>query len=257
MASVERTARRTAGLPYQMIQSGPAYSQSLLDLPLFRSYQIAREGVRETLAEENVTREDVVAAVVAQYLLVLRAFSIYDAAQARVALAERLYEQAVSLQKTGIGLKDRRHARASRVAERAPEPDRRGDSNPHRGLHSGRTTPRTNPRHSYVVKRFCGICLGGHAVQRWEASTDRHDDATRTAPPSFLVSNKLRICRRASAGRFLEISLAPTRRTRAERKFGEWKCAETSSEDAPAFSAVSVTEGKVSKARHSVGVRTR
>ena len=74
-----------------MIQSGPAYSQSLLDLPLFRSYQIAREGVRETLAEENVTREDVVAAVVAQYLLVLRAFSIYDAAQARVALAERLY----------------------------------------------------------------------------------------------------------------------------------------------------------------------
>jgi outer membrane protein TolC len=88
-----------------MIQAGPAYSQSLLDLPLFRSYQIAREGVRESLAVENVTREDVVATVVAQYLLVLRAFAIHDAAKARVALAERLYEQAESLQRTGIGLK--------------------------------------------------------------------------------------------------------------------------------------------------------
>ena len=105
VASEERTAKRITGGPYQMIQAGPAYSQSLLDLPLFRSYQIAREGVRESLAVENVTREDVIATVVAQYLLVLRAFATFDAAKARVALAERLYEQAKSLQRTGIGLK--------------------------------------------------------------------------------------------------------------------------------------------------------
>lgn len=105
MASLERTATRTTAGPYQMIQAGPAYSQSLLDLPLFRSYQISREGVREARAEENVTREEVIATVVVQYILVLRAFAIYDAAKARVALAERLYEQAASLQKTGIGLK--------------------------------------------------------------------------------------------------------------------------------------------------------
>jgi outer membrane protein len=104
-ASIQRTSERTTAGPYQMIQAGPAYSQSLFDLPLFRSYQIAREGVRESLAVENVTREDVVATVVAQYLLVLRAFAIHDAAKARVALAERLYEQAESLQRTGIGLK--------------------------------------------------------------------------------------------------------------------------------------------------------
>jgi len=103
-ASIQRTSERTTAGPYQMIQAGPAYSQSLLDLPLFRSYQIAREGVRESLAVENVTREDVVATVVAQYLLVLRAFAIHDAAKVRVALAERLYEQAESLQRTGIGL---------------------------------------------------------------------------------------------------------------------------------------------------------
>jgi outer membrane protein len=103
-ASVERTSKRTTGGPYQFIQAGPAYSQSLLDLPLFRSYQISREGVREARAQENVTSEDVTASVVTQYILVLRAFAIYDAAEVRVNLAERLYEQASNLQKTGIGL---------------------------------------------------------------------------------------------------------------------------------------------------------
>jgi outer membrane protein len=104
LASVERTTHRTTAGPYQSIQAGPAYSQSLLNLPLFRNYQISREGVREAHAQENVTREDVAASVVTQYILVLRAFAVYDAAKVRVALAERLYEQASSLQKTGIGL---------------------------------------------------------------------------------------------------------------------------------------------------------
>ena len=74
-ASVARTSTRTTGGPYQFIQVGPAYSQSLLDLPLFRGYQISREGVREARAQENVTREDVIASVVTQYILVLRAFA--------------------------------------------------------------------------------------------------------------------------------------------------------------------------------------
>jgi len=105
MASTERTATRSTGGPFQMIEAGPAYSQSLFDLPLFRSYQVAREGVREAHAQENVTREDVTASVVMEYILVLRALAIYDAAKVRVELAERLYEQASNLQKTGIGLK--------------------------------------------------------------------------------------------------------------------------------------------------------
>jgi outer membrane protein len=71
---------------------------------LLRGYQIAREGVREARAQENVTREAVAASVVTQYVLALRAVAIYDAAKVRVALAERLYEQASSLEKTGIGL---------------------------------------------------------------------------------------------------------------------------------------------------------
>jgi outer membrane protein TolC len=103
-ATIERTPMRTTVGLYQFIQAGPAFSQTLLDLPLFRSYQISREGVRESQAQENVTREDVVASVVTQYILVLRAFALYDAAKVRVALAQRLFEQASNLQKTGVGL---------------------------------------------------------------------------------------------------------------------------------------------------------
>jgi outer membrane protein TolC len=103
-ATIERTPMRTTVGLYQFIQAGSAFSQTLLDLPLFRSYQISREGVRESQAQENVTREDVVASVITQYILVLRAFALYDAAKVRVALAQRLFEQASNLQKTGVGL---------------------------------------------------------------------------------------------------------------------------------------------------------
>jgi outer membrane protein len=103
--SVEFVAKAKPAGPFQYIQAGPAFSQTLLNLPLIRGYQIGREGVRESRAEETVTREDVTTAVVTQYLLVLRAFAVYDAAKARVSLAERLYDQASNLQKTGIGLK--------------------------------------------------------------------------------------------------------------------------------------------------------
>jgi outer membrane protein len=102
---VERTSGRVAAGPYQYIAAGPGYSQTIFDLPLFRSYQISREGIREARAQESVTREDVAASVVTQYILVLRAIATYEAAKARVALAQRLYEQAASLEKTGVGLK--------------------------------------------------------------------------------------------------------------------------------------------------------
>jgi outer membrane protein len=103
-AIVGRSKHRATAGPYQYIEAGPAYSQNIFDLPLIRKYQISREGVREAQAQENVTREDVAAAVVTQYILVLRAEATYDAAKTRVALAQRLYEQAANLQKTGVGL---------------------------------------------------------------------------------------------------------------------------------------------------------
>ena len=58
----------------------------------------------EANANQKTNREDVAAAVVAQYLLVLKAFADYEATTAQVALAERLFEQATELQKTGVAL---------------------------------------------------------------------------------------------------------------------------------------------------------
>jgi outer membrane protein len=102
--SIERSPTRAALGPYQFIEAGPSFSQTLLNLPQIRGYQIGREGTREARADEQTTRETVVNAVVDQYLLVLRALATREAANARVALAQRLYEQAGELEKTGIGL---------------------------------------------------------------------------------------------------------------------------------------------------------
>jgi outer membrane protein len=102
--SIERSKQRTDAGPFQLVEAGPNFSQTLLNLPQIRGYQIGREGTREARADEQTARETVVTAVVDQYLLVLRALATRDAANARVALAQRLYEQATELQKTGIGL---------------------------------------------------------------------------------------------------------------------------------------------------------
>ena len=104
LQTVERHFPRATAGPYQFIQAGPEYSQSILNLPLIRGYQIGKEGVREARADEITTRQNVVTAVVDQYLLILRALATRDAANSRVALAQRLYDQAAELQKTGIGL---------------------------------------------------------------------------------------------------------------------------------------------------------
>jgi outer membrane protein len=101
--SVEKTPRKSAG-PYQYIEAGPAFSQTILNLPQIRGYQIGQEGRRGARADELTTRENVVSAVVDQYLQILRALATRDAASARVDLAQRLYDQANDLQKTGLGL---------------------------------------------------------------------------------------------------------------------------------------------------------
>ncbi len=102
--SIERAPKREELGPYQIINAGPAFSQTLLDFQKIRAYQIGREGTHQARANEQTTREIVVNAVVDQYLLILRALATRDAANARVVLAQRLYEQATELQKTGIGL---------------------------------------------------------------------------------------------------------------------------------------------------------
>jgi outer membrane protein len=104
LQTIERSHEREAAGPFQFVEAGPTFSQTILNLPLIRGYEIGREGTREARANERTTRETVVTAVVDQYLLILRALATRDAATARVALAQRLYDQATELQKTGVGL---------------------------------------------------------------------------------------------------------------------------------------------------------
>ncbi len=102
--SIERAPSRAGLGPFQVIEAGPAFSQTILNFEKIRGYQIGREGTHQARANEQTTREIVVNAVVDQYLLILRALATRDAANVRVTLAQRLYEQAGELQKTGIGL---------------------------------------------------------------------------------------------------------------------------------------------------------
>jgi outer membrane protein len=104
LASVESVPERKAAGPFQYIEAGPTFSQNILNLPLIRGYRIGQEGRREARADDKTARETVVTAVVDQYLLVLRAIATRDAASSRVALAQRLFDQASDLQKTGLGL---------------------------------------------------------------------------------------------------------------------------------------------------------
>ena len=102
--SIERAPTRAPAGPFQAIEAGPTFSQTILNFQKIRAYQIGREGTHQARADEQTTREIVVNAVVDQYLLILRALATRDAASVRVKLAQRLYEQAGELQKMGIGL---------------------------------------------------------------------------------------------------------------------------------------------------------
>src|SRR5271154_3537040 len=102
--SIERAPSRAGLGPFQIIDAGPTFSQTILNFQKIRGFQIGREGTHRARADEQTTREIVVNAVVDQYLLVLRALATRDAANVRVALAQRLFEQAGELEKTGIGL---------------------------------------------------------------------------------------------------------------------------------------------------------
>ena len=89
--------------PFQSITGGAVFSQQLLNLGLIRRFQISREGVKAAKFDESSVLERVTAVVVTQYLAVLAGAANTKAAEARVKLAERLYQQATRLEKTGVG----------------------------------------------------------------------------------------------------------------------------------------------------------
>jgi outer membrane protein len=89
--------------PYQVAEPGVRFSQQVLNLRALREYQASREDVRAAEADNTVTREDLVGAVVERYQVVLRAAATEAAAASRRDLATRLVEQAQQQLKSGTG----------------------------------------------------------------------------------------------------------------------------------------------------------
>ena len=89
--------------PYQAVDAGGEFSLNLFNMPLTRRYQASREDVHAAIFLETTERERITALIVARYLGILRASANRDAAASRVELAQRLYDQALQLQKTGVG----------------------------------------------------------------------------------------------------------------------------------------------------------
>jgi len=89
--------------PFQSITGGAVFSQQLLNFGLIRRFQVSREGVKAVKYDESSVQESVTTTVVTQYLAALESDANTKAVEARVKLAERLYQQATRLEKTGVG----------------------------------------------------------------------------------------------------------------------------------------------------------
>jgi outer membrane protein len=89
--------------PFQVLDFGGEFSQSIIDLPHIRHYQSSRQDIVTAKEDRNSTREEIVSEVVTSYLLVQRAKATLDATRARRELAQRLFDQAAQLEKTGVG----------------------------------------------------------------------------------------------------------------------------------------------------------
>ncbi len=89
--------------PFQAIDAGAEFSVNLFNMSLLRQYQASRQDVKTATFQEDTVQEQITSLIVAEYLGILRAAANRDAAASRVELAQRLYDQALQLQKSGVG----------------------------------------------------------------------------------------------------------------------------------------------------------
>jgi outer membrane protein len=89
--------------PYQLFSAGPTFGSTVFDFSLWKRYQAARSNVDASQANSLSVREQVILLVVSQYIGTLRAVANVEASRSRVELAQALYDQAVDLQKEGVG----------------------------------------------------------------------------------------------------------------------------------------------------------
>src|ERR1019366_1818724 len=89
--------------PFQVFQAGPEFSASVFDITLWRKLQASRASLAGARTDERSLRDQTTLLVVSQYLAALRAGEQLKAAQSRVDLAQALFDQAVQLEKNGVG----------------------------------------------------------------------------------------------------------------------------------------------------------
>ncbi len=89
--------------PFWVAETGAQASLPLFDLTLWRRWQVARETVQASKAEQATARELNAQLVVSQYLGGLRASADVQAAKSRLDLAKALFDLAGDLQKNGAG----------------------------------------------------------------------------------------------------------------------------------------------------------
>ncbi len=89
--------------PYYVFQGGAGFSAPVFDLTLWNRYRSSKIGIDAAHSQESAVREQSVMLVVSQYLGAQRSAADVEAAQSRVDLAQALYDQAVDLQRNGVG----------------------------------------------------------------------------------------------------------------------------------------------------------
>jgi outer membrane protein TolC len=89
--------------PFQVFQAGTEFSASVFDITLWRKLQASRASLAGARTDERSLRDQTTLLVVSQYLAALRAGEQLKAAQSRVDLAQALFDQAVQIEKNGIG----------------------------------------------------------------------------------------------------------------------------------------------------------
>lgn len=89
--------------PYYVAQGGVRFNAAVFDLTLWRRLHSAEYGIDSSRAQETAAQDDAILLVESQYLGSQRAAADVQADESRVKLAQALYDQALDLQKSGVG----------------------------------------------------------------------------------------------------------------------------------------------------------
>ncbi len=89
--------------PFYVAQGGVKFEAPVFDLTLWHRYHSSEYGIDASRAQETAAQDDAILLVESQYLGCQRAAADVEADQTRVELAQALYDQALDLQKSGVG----------------------------------------------------------------------------------------------------------------------------------------------------------